>query len=638
MTVKAGAWAAGVCVLAAAIGTGLYWKYGGGGNKGGWAMAPAKVVAPAVQADFPVSLSGIGSLEATRQVQVPAEVDGRVAQILFNPGESARAGQLLVQLNDAPEQGELARLQAQVKNARAQLDRSRRLLPLQAATREQLDQAQADYDQAQGDLRRVQAQIEQKRIKAPFDGVLGVRRVNLGQFARAGDPLVSLTNTSTMYANLTLPEQALGALRPGQSVRVTVDAHPGRAFTGKVTTIEPQVDPGTRTVRVQATLDNADGALAAGMYAQGQVNLPARPGVITVPETAVSYSAYGNSVYVVNPAQEGKGLTVRQAYVKTAERMQGRVVVSEGLQAGDRVVTSGQLRLHNGAAVELSEQDTVALDAAAPARPWLRPSSAEADMRFTDLFVRRPVLALVVSTLILLLGLRALSGLPVRQYPLTESTTITVTTEYPGASPDLMQGFVTQPIAQSVATVEGIDYLSSSSTQGRSVITVRMKLNADSNKAMTEVMAKVNEVKYRLPRDAYDPVLVKSSGEATAVAYVGFSSSTLSLAALTDYLSRGAAAVLFHRRRGQRAAVRRPEAGHARVAGPEPHGRARHLGRPAGRRCAPTTCRRARAGQGPVRGVQHPGQHRPGQRGRIPRHGGQARGRRHRAPGRRGHG
>ncbi|QII86581.1 MexW/MexI family multidrug efflux RND transporter permease subunit [Bordetella hinzii] len=159
-------------------------------------------------------------------------------------------------------------------------------------------------------------------------------------------------------------------------------------------------------------------------------------------------------------------------------------------------------------------------------------------MRFTDLFVRRPVLALVVSTLVLLMGLRALSGLPVRQYPLTENTSITITTEYPGASPELMQGFVTQPIAQSVATVEGIDYLSSSSTQGRSVITVRMQLNADSNKAMTEVMAKINEVKYRLPPDAYDPVLKKSSGEATAVAYVGFSSSTMSVPALTDYLSR----------------------------------------------------------------------------------------------------
>ena len=260
-------------------------------------------------------------------------------------------------------------------------------------------------------------------------------------------------------------------------------------------------------------------------------------------------------------------------------------------------------------------------------------------MRFTDLFVRRPVLALVVSTLILLLGLRALSGLPVRQYPLTESTTITVTTEYPGASPDLMQGFVTQPIAQSVATVEGIDYLSSSSTQGRSVITVRMKLNADSNKAMTEVMAKVNEVKYRLPRDAYDPVLVKSSGEATAVAYVGFSSSTLSLAALTDYLSRVVQPQFFPSTAWPACSCTAARSwpcacGWTRTAWP------RAASRPASwpTRCAPTTCRPRRAGQGPVRGVQHPGQHRPGQRGRIPRHGGQARGRRHRAPGRRGHG
>ncbi|WP_248128815.1 efflux RND transporter permease subunit, partial [Pseudomonas sp. W2Aug9] len=125
-----------------------------------------------------------------------------------------------------------------------------------------------------------------------------------------------------------------------------------------------------------------------------------------------------------------------------------------------------------------------------------------------------------------------------RQYPLTESSTLTITTQYPGASPQLMQGFVTQAIAQSVATVEDVDYMSSTSTQGKSVITVRMKLNADSNKAMTQVMAKVNEVKYRLPEQAYDPVIVKSSGEATAVAYVGFSSPTLSTAALSDYLQR----------------------------------------------------------------------------------------------------
>ncbi|BEO13027.1 resistance-nodulation-cell division (RND) efflux transporter [Serratia marcescens] len=159
-------------------------------------------------------------------------------------------------------------------------------------------------------------------------------------------------------------------------------------------------------------------------------------------------------------------------------------------------------------------------------------------MTFTDLFVRRPVLALVVSTLILLFGTLALSKLPIRQYPLLENSTITISTDYPGASSELMQGFVTQPIAQAVSSVEGVDYLSSSSVQGRSVVTVRMALNRDSTQALTEVMAKVNQVRYKLPEQAYDPVIERSAGEATAVAYVGFSSKTLSTPALSEYLTR----------------------------------------------------------------------------------------------------
>ncbi|AUY36915.1 MexW/MexI family multidrug efflux RND transporter permease subunit [Pseudomonas sp. PONIH3] len=159
-------------------------------------------------------------------------------------------------------------------------------------------------------------------------------------------------------------------------------------------------------------------------------------------------------------------------------------------------------------------------------------------MTFTDLFVRRPVLALVVSTLILLLGLLSLLQLPIRQYPLLESSTITVTTEYPGAPAELMQGFVTQPIAQAVSSVEGIDYLSSSSVQGRSLVTVRMELNRDSTQALTEVMAKVNQVRFRLPERAYDPVIERSAGESTAVAYIGFSSASLPIPAMTDYLTR----------------------------------------------------------------------------------------------------
>lgn len=159
-------------------------------------------------------------------------------------------------------------------------------------------------------------------------------------------------------------------------------------------------------------------------------------------------------------------------------------------------------------------------------------------MKFTDLFIRRPVLSLVVNALILLLGVLALERLPIRQYPLLENTTITVTTEYPGAPAELMQGFITQPIAQALASVEGVEYLDSSSVQGRSAIDMRLGLGQDSTQALSEVMAKVNQVRYRLPEEAYDPVIERSSGDSTAVAYVGFSSRELSASALTDYLSR----------------------------------------------------------------------------------------------------
>ena len=159
-------------------------------------------------------------------------------------------------------------------------------------------------------------------------------------------------------------------------------------------------------------------------------------------------------------------------------------------------------------------------------------------MKFTDLFVRRPVLALVISTLILMLGVVAILQLPIRQYPMLESSTITVKTTYPGASAELMQGFVTQPIAQAVSSVEGIDYLTSSSVQGSSTVTVRMELNRDSTQALTEVMAKVNQVRYKLPEGAFDPVIERSAGDSSAVAYVGFASESVSAPALTDYLAR----------------------------------------------------------------------------------------------------
>ncbi|MEZ2294222.1 efflux RND transporter periplasmic adaptor subunit [Variovorax sp. RCC_210] len=355
------------------LGTGLATVVVGGAGYGliakpapahaqGGGMPPAKVaVAAAKKTEVARFLSGIGTLEANRQVEVPAEVEGRVAKILFTPGGEVRAGQLLVQLNDAPEQGDLERLAAQRANARALLERTRRLLPQQAATQEQLEQAQAAFDQASGELKRAQAMREQKQVKAPFDGVLGIRRVNLGQFVRAGDALVSLTDARALFANLTLPETALPVLKRNQQVALSVDAYPGRVFQARLSTIEPQIGTDTRTVRLQATVDNADGALTPGMFVNGKVALPARADAITVPETALTYSTHGDSVFVVRAAEKGEGFTAQQVFVKAGDRQDGHVVIEKGLAPGDKVVTSGQLRLYTGAAVAPTEKDTLAL-------------------------------------------------------------------------------------------------------------------------------------------------------------------------------------------------------------------------------------------------------------------------------------
>ncbi|MEA2796715.1 MAG: multidrug efflux pump, partial [Bradyrhizobium sp.] len=159
-------------------------------------------------------------------------------------------------------------------------------------------------------------------------------------------------------------------------------------------------------------------------------------------------------------------------------------------------------------------------------------------MVWTDIFIKRPVLSVVVSLLILLIGFRAATSLPIRQYPKLSNTVVNVTTAYPGASADLIQGFITTPIEQAVASAEGVDYMTSSSVQGTSTIQVYIKLNFDPNQALTEVLAKVNSVKYLIPKESNDPVVTKTTGQTTAVMYLGFSSEVLSGSAISDYLTR----------------------------------------------------------------------------------------------------
>lgn len=331
---------------------------------------PTPVAAAAAQSGpQPVYLVGIGSLTAIRQVEVAPEVAGRVQAISFEPGARVDAGRPLVQLNDDPEEAELESYRAQERLAIANLDRTRRLANRDFATQASLDQNQAALDQARAGIARTQAQIAQKLVRAPFNGELGIRQVELGQYVGPGTTLVTLTDLDTLYVNFTLPEQSRAEVRVSQAVEVTVDAYPGRTFTAALTTIEPQIDPGTRTIKLQATLANADHALQPGMFANARVVLPPRPDVVTVPETAVTRTLYGDSVFIAREEKDGQGQTMTRAvqtFVRTGEVAQGRITVSEGVRPGDMVIGSGQLKLQNGAPVKLVDDKTLAIPGQIP--------------------------------------------------------------------------------------------------------------------------------------------------------------------------------------------------------------------------------------------------------------------------------
>jgi len=319
---------------------------------------PATVtVAQAKSEVVPNLVTAVGDLAAVHQVNVVPDVPGRVTEIMFTAGASVRGGSPLVQLFDGPEQGDLANYKAQATGASLALDRAKQLAARQFGPQSTVDAAQATYDQANAGIAKTEAIISQKLVRAPFDGELGVRHVEVGQYLTAGTQIVTLTDLSVLYANFTVPEKGSAALQVGQTVRVAVDAYPGRTFEGKITAIEPQIAADTRNIRVQATLDNPDKILKPGMFATITVVLPDKPPVVTVPETAVDYTLYGDSVFLITEKKEDNGktsLTAVRTFVRTGNRVQGRAEILSGLKEGDRVVAVGQLKLQTGAAVAIS--------------------------------------------------------------------------------------------------------------------------------------------------------------------------------------------------------------------------------------------------------------------------------------------
>ncbi len=326
-------------------------------------------VAEAKSEVIPNLLTAVGDLAAVHQVNVTSDVSGRITAIMFTAGSSVKAGSPLLQLFDGPEQADLASFKAQATVARLSLDRATQLASRQFGPQATVDQAQAAYDQANAGIARTEAVISQKLVRAPFDGELGVRRVEIGQYLTAGTQIVSLTDLSVLYANFTTTEKDSAKLKVGQTVRIAVDAYSGRSFEGKITTIEPQISTDTRNIRVQATIANPDRILKPGMFATTTVVLPDKPAVVTVPETSVDYTLYGDSVFLITEKKADDGtssLTAVRTFVRAGDRINGRAVITSGLKPGDRVVAVGQLKLQSGAAVAISTDPLPPIPATPP--------------------------------------------------------------------------------------------------------------------------------------------------------------------------------------------------------------------------------------------------------------------------------
>src|SRR4030081_3161889 len=279
-------------------------------------------IAEAKSEVIPNLLTAVGDLAAVHQVNVTSDVSGRITDIIFTAGSKVKAGSPLVQLFDAPDQGDLANFKAQATVAQLSLDRAKQLAARQFGPQATVDTAQAAYDQANAGIAKTQAIISQKLVRAPFDGELGVRKVEVGQYLTAGSQIVSLTDLLEPFSNFTVTEKDSGNLKVGQIVRIAVDAYPGRTFEGKITTIEPQIATDTRNIRVQATIDNPERILKPGMFTTTTVVLPDKPPVVTVPETAVDYTLYGDSVYLVTEKKEDDGktsLTVVRTFARSGQ-------------------------------------------------------------------------------------------------------------------------------------------------------------------------------------------------------------------------------------------------------------------------------------------------------------------------------
>lgn len=298
-------------------------------------------------------LQAVGSLEAEDGITVKAELPGKITQIAFKPGASVQAGDLLVQQDITSELASLRAAEAAAELASSNLARAQRMIKQNGVSVSDFDTAAALAKQAAAQVDSVKAQLAKKSIRAPFAGKLGVLQVSTGQDLRDGDPIVSLQKLNPILVNFFLPQRELARLQQGLSVRVSSGDFPELQLTGTITAFNPEVDAATRNVKVQARLDNTGERLLPGMFVDVAIVFPERQQVLAIPVTAILYAPFGNSVFVIEdqPEEKGGGKIVRQQIVKTGATRGDFVVVTEGLKAGDTIVSTGVFKLVNGQSV-----------------------------------------------------------------------------------------------------------------------------------------------------------------------------------------------------------------------------------------------------------------------------------------------
>lgn len=313
-------------------------------------------------------VKAVGSLRAVRGVDLSSEISGLVRSLHFRSGEWVEAGQVLVELNADADIAQLHALEAAADLANTAYERDKKQFEIQAVSQATLDSEAADLRSKRAQVAQQQAIVDKKTIRAPFSGRLGISTINPGQYVNPGDKIVTLQELNPLYVDFYLPQQELSRIVLGQAVAVMTDTYPGRTFTGKITVVNPKVDPDTRNFQVEATIANPKRELLPGMYATVDVRAGAAKRYLTLPQTAVIYNPYGDTVFIVQESGAGKdgkpAFIVKQSFVNVGPTRGDQVAILTGVKEGDTVVTTGQLKLKNGGAVVINNQVQPANEAA----------------------------------------------------------------------------------------------------------------------------------------------------------------------------------------------------------------------------------------------------------------------------------